>query len=369
MKELRRLMQKYTNGILILLFALCISSTVFSQTSVYPTAIGVRYHNGFIVQHKQDMDPLVTAHIPAIELFYRYNFSGVKEWEKFYNYPHAGLAIQWLNFRNSKMGQAWSALPYMSFPLRKGKHTEWHFRTSVGIGYLTGKFNLDENRKNIAISTGFNAAIQFNLQAHWHLFREAELLTSVSFSHFSNGAFKEPNAGINIAGINAGLNINLGKPVRVNHNSFPILERKIRWLGTVSGFPKATKPVEGPKFMAWTFSFSGLKRFTGKSSLGGSFDFMYDASLSSRARQTFSEIKTPVRMGITLAYELHVGRITVPIQQGFYLINPIKQDGFVYQRIGIRYHITHRWIAQCLIKAHMTSADYVELGFGYFINR
>jgi hypothetical protein len=329
--------------------------------------MGLRYHYGFVIQHKKDMDPLVMGHIPAIELYYRYNYSGKKEWEKFYNYPHAGMALQWLNFNNDKLGQAVSVLPYMSFPLSKRRFYEWHLRTSVGLAYLSNRFNLDDNRKNIAISTGFNAAIQFNLQAHWRILREAELLTSVSFSHFSNGAFREPNAGINIAGIQAGLNIHLGRPVRVNHNSFPIVDKVWRLLVTASGFPKEVQPVEGPRFMAWTFSLNALRRFSGKSSYGGSTDFMYDAALSSRARKAGDEIKVPVRMGIALAYELHVGKITIPVQQGFYAVNPIKKDGFVYQRIGLRYHVSKKLLAQCLIKAHVATADYIELGVGYFI--
>jgi hypothetical protein len=360
--------QKYLIRHLLIVVLLGFSSTVFSQTAVFPRAIGIRYHYGFIVQHKKDMDPLVTGHIPSIELFYRYNFSGVKEWEKFYNYPHAGLGIQWLNFNNEKMGHAWSALPYMSFPLRKGKLAELHFRAAMGLAYLSNRFDLDENRKNIAISSSFNAAIQFNLQAHWRLLKEVELTTALSFTHFSNGAFKEPNAGINIAGLQAGLNINMGRQIRVNHSSFPIVDKKIRWLGTISGFPKSVQPVEGPRFMALTFSLNGLKRFSRKSSFGGTIDLMNDASLSSRARQMGNEIKVPVRTGISIAYELHAGKITIPIQQGFYLINPLKKDGFVYQRIGIRYHFTHRFMAQCLIKAHIATADFIEFGFGYSIN-
>jgi len=368
MKLLQVIKQKYRIQALYVVCLLVISSTGFSQTAMFPSAMGFRYHYGFIVQHKKDMDPLVTGHIPAIELFYRHNFTGIKEWEKFYNYPHAGMALQWLGFNNDKMGQAWSVLPYMSFPLRKGKITEWHLRSALGLAYLSNGFNLDENRKNIAISSAFNASVQFNLQAHWRLFREVELMTALSFTHFSNGAFKEPNAGINIAGVQAGLNINLGRQVRVNHSSFPIIDKKIKWLGTVSGFPKSVQPVEGPKFMALTFSLNGLKRFSGKSSFGGTADFMYDASLSSRARQMGTEIKVPVRMGMTLAYELHIGKITIPIQQGFYLINPLKKDGFVYQRIGIRYHFTQRFLAQCLLKSHIATADYIEFGFGYSIN-
>jgi hypothetical protein len=64
---------------------------------------------------------------------------------------------------------------------------------------------------------------------------------------------------------------------------------------------------------------------------------------------------------------LHVGKISIPIQQGIYYLNPIKVDGILYQRLGVRYHVNKKWQAQCLLKTHMASADYIELGIGYFI--
>ncbi|MEX1189515.1 MAG: acyloxyacyl hydrolase, partial [Bacteroidia bacterium] len=156
--------QKYRKLFSLALFILCFSQASFSQLAVYPTAFGLRYHYGFIIQHKQDMDQLVTGHVPAYEIYYRYNFSGVKEWEKFFNYPHAGAALQWLNFNNSKLGSAWSLIPYVSFPLSKSRVVDLHLRSGFGLAYHTNVFNLDDNRKNGVIGTRINAAIQFLLQ-------------------------------------------------------------------------------------------------------------------------------------------------------------------------------------------------------------
>lgn len=339
----------------------------FAQMSVYPAAFGMRYHYGFVVQHKKDMDALVSGHIPAFELYYRYNYSGVKEWEKFYNYPNAGLALQLLNFNNSKMGVAYSLLPYVSFPLRKARIVELHFRTAAGLAYVTQKFDLDNNRKNGVVSSSLNGSVQFMLQANWKPIPQMEIHTGVSFSHFSNGAFKIPNAGINIAGANLGLNFNLNQAVRVNHNSFPVLYKQLRILASFGGFAKEIKPVGGPKYIASTLSISALKRFSSKASWGGAIDFMYDASLSSRARQQMDELNMPVRIGAALCYELHLNKISIPIQQGFYALNPLQLDGWLYQRVGIRYHANKKWIIQMNVKAHFAKADYLEAGFGYFI--
>jgi len=351
--------------VLTILSLICAQS--FAQMSVYPSAFGMRYHYGFVVKHKKDMDALISGHIPAFELYYRFNYSGVKEWEKFFNYPNAGVALQLLNFNNSKMGLAYSLLPYVSFPLRKSRWVELHFRTAAGLAYITQKFDLDNNRKNGVISSSLNGSVQFMLQANWKPIPQMEIHTGISFSHFSNGAFKMPNAGINIAGANIGLNFNLKQAVRVNHNSFPVLTKQVRLLASIAGFVKEIKPVGGPKYVASTISLSALKRFSPKSSWGGAVDFMYDASLSSRARQQMDEIKMPVRIGAAICYELHLNKISIPIQQGFYALNPLQLDGWMYQRVGVRYHVNKKWVVQMNVKAHFAKADYLEAGFGYFI--
>ena len=363
----QRLLQKYMKPILTVGVLLFFILTAQAQMAVYPKAFGFRFHYGFIYQHKKDMDQLVTGHIPAFELFYRRNFTGKREWEKFYRYPHTGTVFQYINFNNSMLGSGFALMPYVSFPIiKKRKLAELHFRLASGVGYASKTFNLDENRKNTIISSHFNAAFNFLLQYHWKPFPQAELLTGISFTHFSNGTYKIPNAGINVVGANVGLTINLGERVPVNHNSFPILEKRWRWIASVGGFVKETEPVNRKKFVAITASCNALKRFTPKSSYGAGLDVMLDGSMKEKFRQQGKSMDVPVRMGVTADYELHVGKITFPIQQGFYIVDPYKGDTFLYQRIGMRYHLPKNLTLQICLKTHFAKADYAEFGVGYF---
>jgi hypothetical protein len=338
-----------------------------AQISVAPAAFGFRFHYGFVYQHKKDMDQLVTGHIPAFELFYRRNFTGKREWEKFYRFPHSGTVIQYINFNNSFLGSGFCVMPYISFPIiPKRKYSELHFRLASGIGYTSKTFNLDDNRKNTVISSHFNAAFNLLLQYHWKISSGAELLTGISFTHFSNGKFKIPNAGINVVGANVGLSINVGGITGVNNNSFPVLNKRWKYIASFAGFVKETEPVNRKKFAAITLSANALKRFSPKSSYGTGIDFMYDASLKEEFRQQGKSLEVPVRIGLTADYELHVGKVTFPIQQGFYVIDAYKQDPIFYQRIGMRYHLPHNLTFQICLKTHFAKADFAEFGIGYF---
>jgi hypothetical protein len=57
--------------------------------------------------------------------------------------------------------------------------------------------------------------------------------------------------------------------------------------------------------------------------------------------------------------------MSIPIQQGFYAVNPVKSDGFLYQRIGWRFHLNRSFAAQISLKFHNLKSDHAELGLVY----
>jgi hypothetical protein len=334
---------------------------IHAQMSVFPKAFGIRAGYGFIVPHSSSVEPLINGHISSFELNYRYNFSGVKEWEKTYRYPYSGIAFHYMNFNNDKTGSAISVMPYFAFPLKKNKILDAHFRVATGIAYITRKFDLLENRKNLMIGSNLNAAVDLLLQANWKIDRKIHFLTGISLTHFSNGAFSVPNTGINVLSVNSGLTINIGQPVAVNHNKFPILRRSLKWLAWGGFWLKEVDQVGGAKLGAGTISVNALKRYSMKGSFGGGVDLMYDRSMLKRK----PELGAPIRAGLTFAYEIHIGKMSIPIQQGIYVFDMFKKDTFFYQRIGWRYHINKEFIAQFTLKSHLFVADYAELGIGY----
>lgn len=336
---------------------------VKAQLSVYPKALGFRAGYGFIIAHKQDMDQLISGHIPQFELSWRRNYSGNQEWEKHHRFPHTGIALQWVNLNNPQTGSSISVIPYVGFPVRKNKYVDATLRVGTGLGFLTRTFDLEENRKNNVISSQLNAAVDILLQANWKISKGIWFMTGVSFTHFSNAAFKIPNAGINIASANAGFTINLGRPVAVDHNRFPILKKDWQWLAWTGIWLKETNPVNGSKYYAQTLSLNVMRRFSIGGLYGAGIDVMYDRSLQKRD----PELNSPVRLALVGAYEIQFGRLSIPLQLGFYAVDPFKKDLFMYSRIGWRYRVGKRLILNMTLKSHMAVADYAEAGFGYII--
>jgi len=359
--------QKYALKLLSIGALLLLFLPSFAQYSVAPKAIGFHTTYGFILPHKIDFDELISGHVPGFEINYRHNYSGKKEWEKFYRLPNVGVTAQYFNFNNSKIGNAFGIAPYISFNLIKKQKISFQYRVATGLGFVSNKFNLENNRKNLVISTNFNSYVDMLFQLHVKVAKRIELQTGLALSHFSNAAFKIPNAGINIISASAGFSFDLGRLVVINNYSFPIVEKKWRYLVWTGGFLKETNPVESKKFYAQTLSFNALKRISHKSSLGGGMDLMLDNSIPQRNKFNLQAPSSPFRAGFNVAYSLHFGKFSIPIQQGIYFIDSFRGDGLFYTRVGWRYHVNKKLIVNMTLKTHFASADYLELGFGYFL--
>jgi hypothetical protein len=357
------LRQMYTKLPVLLFILLRITGEIKAQTFGYANGAGLNFQKGFIIQHKVDMDQLVTGHVTGWEICYQRQYQGTKPWEVFYKYPLAGISLQYLDFNNDLLGKAWSVNPYISFPIKRSRRLEWHFRLASGLGYFTRWFDLEENRKNGAIGSRITGSAQLLTQLRWRLHARAELTAGLSFGHFSNGAWKVPNAGINFPGAHLGLSIQLGKQVPFTMQSFPVIPSGWSFLLWTGWFGKETDPVNSGKYLAGSLGLNVLKRYSGKASYGAGIDLMADWTLYKRRKSDQPEF--PLRAGLALLYEFHLGKVSIPVQLGFYIYDPYKFDFPSYQRIGWRYKISRDVFLNMTLKAHLNRADYVELGLGY----
>jgi hypothetical protein len=330
------------------------------QNSVYPGGFGMRGMFGFTAAPSVSDKHLIEAHARGFEFNYRYNFSGVKEWEKYFKYPYSGFALQYVNLGGSKIGRAYSILPYIGLPLKKNKILDAHIRLATGVAYISRKFDLEFNRSNTLVGSNINLVTDILLQINWKIDKKVHLLTGLSLGYFSNGAFSQPATSFAVISLNSGITINTGRPVAVNHYSFPILDKAFKLVIWTGIWRKETNNFLSKKYTSAVLGINAMKRYSIKGAYGGGIDLMLDNSLPDR-----KENASPIRTGAVLAYELILGRMSIPVQQGFYLYNSIKSDGLLYQRLGWRYHFNRSLAAQISLKFHNLKNDQAEFGLVY----
>jgi hypothetical protein len=62
------------------------------------------------------------------------------------------------------------------------------------------------------------------------------------------------------------------------------------------------------------------------------------------------------------SYQYNLGRMMIPVQFGVFVYN---SNSSLLESVGLRYKLSHNWIAELMLKAHGHKADLMHVGIGY----
>lgn len=335
-----------------------------------------KIHYGFIYAHHVELE-MYNAHFPAFEVSFSQMTYGKYKWERAYNYPIIGMTFLYsgLGF-NPSLGQAFALMPFINFPLVKSKNFTFGFRFALGLGYLTNHFDRLTNYKNLAIGSSFNAAVNLMLEARYRINYFLTVTGGISLQHFSNGALKLPNYGINVPLVNIGIayrpvkeNKNIGDRFYAPVEPFSvIIRRSIEFnLGGMVGW-KDMEAVLGERFIVYHIYENTMVQISRKSKVGIGLDLSYDASQVVVLEKNGTPVDNKfsvARPGINAAYELIMSRLGFILNLGGYLGGKEKSNGPLYEKISVQYNFSKNFFASVMLKVHWGRADYIGWGLGY----
>jgi len=340
-----------------------------------------RVYYGWTLDHHIEMTTF-KRHYPAFELSALKATYGRTRWEYMYNYPLIGVSYWYSDLGRTKpLGSAHALFPYINFPLLRSRDFNIFFRLGVGLGYLTRRYDRYDNYENLAIGSHVNGAVNLLFEARWRLGDRFMAAAGLSLMHFSNGAIRQPNYGLNMPGINLALAYRLSR-------ENPYLRQKLmpelvpfefdgkKFLQVDLNAGVGVKDMQstlgvGNRYiiavvygnMTWPVGF--------KSRLGFGVDLSYDGSdekvLELKGIEPEYRIDL-VKTGLTAAFELSFSRMAIMLNLGSYVTGLDKSDGYVYEKLALRVGITEQLFASLTLKAHYAKADYLTLGIGYRLN-
>lgn len=353
---------------LLVLIGLFFTLNSFSQ-SEREWGIEFRPKIGFLASHSGTMGHLPRSQAYAGELSYFIQTKGKKQWHMACAYPIVGLTLFGGSVGNNEiLGTYWGAYGFIEFPFVKLKHYQFLGKIGSGIGYAEKIFNQETNPKNVAMSTHVNAMICFGLKSHF-IFNRNKITLGFDVTHFSNGAFKVPNLGINLPYVSLGYARTIRKAQMdslIQPNFLPFK----KWLFglTAIGSAKEVFPTGGKKYAVYSLSTS-FRWFT-KPKIG------FEAAFDIISKQTILNYKLDIpktqwnilQLGIYAGYLMPFDRFHIAVGMGVYVKDKFQPDDYFYHRVGMRYYFKNGINAQVVLKAHWARADYVEWGIGYTFN-
>jgi opacity protein-like surface antigen len=280
---------------------------------------------------------------------------------------------------------------------QSGKYNYWIL--GMGIGYLTKRYDEFGNPRNPAIGSHLNGMMHLGYHLDvgpylnkwgWKMYAEAGMV------HFSNANWRQPNFGVNIPYLSIGAkrtlflaSNNYGKVIEIrpevetgiNNKSAPW--KHIEQIGAIPsrsylrnqhllGLRLGRRQIEldqrrtfvnavleyncefrrallGPSFRV------GANVFFDKSYMYSKFGLKSDAY----SLNDFTEV------AITAGSHWEYGKWGFIADAGLYLFRPDDTKRRYYEGVGVCYRATQRVYLIARLKAHLSSADYMEWGVSY----
>ena len=344
--------------------------------------IEARAHFGYLYfQNDQYHSALgrYSMHAPAYELSIHHNTYGQHRWEVLHNYPSIGLTFYYTGFRNdnisSELGHVFALYPYINFPIIPNESSKLTFKLGVGLSYLTNKFHPTENYHNYAIGSHVNVAINLSFEYRQRILDRLHSVTSVGLTHFSNGATRTPNMGINIFSMATGFSWYLRPPK-------DLIDYKLRpknYLFEFDGkrhFVTDVQYTVGFKDMSQQYgthqyyfiqNLSGqlMLQLTERDRLGLGLEFIYDPSAKAMNPEWTNHLNY-LKIGGLLAYEMMLDRVSFMFDLGIRNNAPLPATSFLfYQKVGARYYFNDNLFATLSFTTYDIKADFISIGIGY----
>ncbi|MBK6934321.1 MAG: acyloxyacyl hydrolase [Bacteroidales bacterium] len=300
----------------------------------------------------------IENHPAGFSLFYENKYYPIDTFQSPKRYR---IEAYYTSLSNNKvLGQAYSLLGDIYFRVYKEKI---YFFLGSGVSYLS-KHYTEDNYRNFAIGSHFNVHINFGWD--FIIYQKSPLLINMQFrwNHFSNGAIKMPNTGLNIPS----LHLSIGY-FQEKHNknkkidTFNLFQPKYHSFGTYSIKQNRTNDVY---YSVYTTSFEYyVSHYNAVQWMVGT-DFIWDGSLPDYLKTKDFDLDKynaiPLKISLKGGWDVHIDKMDLIFQVGIYLRNLAFKYQPFYTRFGIRYFFSNNFGAQISLRSHYVKADVIEWG-------
>ena len=337
----------------------------------------VRGHNSF---HESIDD------FQAFSLRFKWHTNGSKLWEQVYNNPEYGIGFFMGNFDHSpELGNPIAVYGFFSSPIFKTNNFSINYDAGFGLTFNWESFELGQNANNIAIGAEQSVYIDLGLKLKYQLSKNWSIGAGVSFTHFSNGALKKPNMGINTLAPKLLLSYDITRNQKniINDKIPPFQPKNNLSVSTYFGLKNvlyerndvdtivANKGVYYPIYglssvIDWQLTYKS------KVGLGMTFGYFGAANSILTAKngkliKNNASLKDGFEISIFPSYELLVSKVSLVIQPGLYIYRRKyeNQTPRFYQRIGLKYNFWRKYFVGINLHAYnFYVSDYIEWHIG-----
>ncbi len=153
-----------------------------------------------------NLDNTAIDRISGLSFRIGHQTSGSDPWKQQYGYPIYGIGVSTFRFNDPRqLGSPFTIHGFFSAPLVHGSKILFNMDVALGVAFNWKPFDPIYNPSNISIGAKESAYIGIGAHVAYRLAPKLSALLGIEFSHFSNGALKAPNYGVNAVSPTLGL--------------------------------------------------------------------------------------------------------------------------------------------------------------------
>jgi hypothetical protein len=291
-----------------------------------------------------------------------------------YRYPVLGLGFNATLTHSSEIGRPLAIYGFMEIPFSissQPNRLRFGYFTQLGLGFNLKPFDEFRNPVNQYIGSKVNSYVHLGLNSNLKISDRIDLQSSIGLKHFSNGATKRPNSGINLFPLNLGIQVKLGEIQAIPSEKVELEQGISRafwnillYTGVKNYDIGESEFFRGGLGLAYIFGTGYKYRY------GLGFDFFWAQGMRYRYPNLKFSVKEQTSSALVGTWEWQLtSKFFVPIGLGVYLHrNELNQEQtWYYERLGVRYQLSNQMVLGFQIKAHLVKADFFEFTLGYTV--
>lgn len=337
-------------------------------------------YGGMIFKHTTRFTVPVNQPSYMCEFTYARTLTGKHIFERSFGYPLLGGSFIFAYFGNhAYFGNAYGALPHLTFWIKRTPKIDVYFRMGIGLAWLSSPYDYYKNPLNNVIGSHLNNMTQVRWGLNYKVSEVSNINAGINVTHISNAHSQNPNLGINYFALSLGYRYNLGMGKAVlQTDSIPPLQKKNYFITGVSmGVLEQGKVPNGPTTNSYSAYFQ-YQRATGHTNqliagLNLEFNEMnFKETVYRENNESSIERKTinAMNAGVVVGDELIFNRVGFMMQIGVYVFRPYYKDKWMYQKAGLNYYFPLGKDAKTSlftgvnVKLHMSVAESLEFRGG-----
>ena len=294
-----------------------------------------------------------------------------QDWVNTLSIKAVNLGIIYNNFEGMKagysFGQSIGAQAQLEIGVIEGENFNLRAVPGFGLGYMS-KTTFSDPETRI-FGTHINGLFTADLKASYQLAKLWAATAELGFTHYSNGSFKIPNAGINTINAALGVKYTLPKVDSLKYEKAELNNKPIQKHGfdLVVGAGQRGRYQEHKGFFRMGF-YGGYSRFFNqvlglRIGLDATYyDQVYNPLVYDDTVPYWGRSYDHWRLGTSLGGEVKMQKFALTANVGHYLHmkSPVGQKW--YWNTSLKFYVTPKFGIQAMLNAHKFQADYINWG-------